>query len=124
MDVRILVVDDSRTTRRVVSAMVSSRWTVCGFAENGMTGVRKFSELKPDLVLLDLAMPDIDGLEAGRQMHAIDPSVPLILFTLLDTWGLEAPARNAGFTRVVSKSEGWKLIQAIEEIVSQMDDSS
>lgn len=124
MDVRILVVDDSKTTRRVVSAMVSSRWTVCGVAENGAVGVQKFRELKPDLVLLDLAMPDIDGLEVGRQMHAIDPSVPLILFTLLDTWGLEGPARNAGFSRVVSKSEGWKLIQSIEEIVSQMDTSA
>ena len=123
MDLRILVVDDSKTTRRVVSAMVSSRWTVCGFAENGTIGVKKFRELKPDLVLLDLAMPDIDGLEAGRQMHAIDPSVPLILFTLLDTWGLEAPARNAGISRVVSKAEGWRLIQAIEEIVAEMGNS-
>jgi YesN/AraC family two-component response regulator len=43
---------------------------VCGEAENGSSGVKKFRELKPDLVLLDLAMPDIDGIEAGRQMHA------------------------------------------------------
>jgi len=124
MHVRILIVDDSKTTRRVVSAMVGSRWSVCGFAENGTTGVKKFRELKPDLVLLDLAMPDIDGIEVGRQMHAIDPAVPLILFTLLDTWGLEAPARTAGISRVVSKAEGWKLIQSIEEIVSEMDNSS
>jgi Response regulator receiver domain len=87
VDIRILVVDDSKTTRRVLSALVSSRWTVCAEAENGNSGVQKFRELKPDLVLLDLAMPDIDGIEAGRRMHAIDPSVPLILFTLLDPGG-------------------------------------
>jgi two-component system chemotaxis response regulator CheY len=119
MQVRILIVDDSKTTRRVVSAIVSSHWTVCGQAENGRSGVKKFRELKPDLVLLDLAMPDIDGIEAGRQMHAIDPSVPLVLFTLLDPWGLESAARNAGICKVVSKTEGWKLIDSIEQIVSE-----
>jgi YesN/AraC family two-component response regulator len=64
---------------------------VCGEAENGRSGVRKFRELKPDLALLDLAMRDIDGLEAGRQMSAINPSVLLILFTLLNPWGLRVP---------------------------------
>jgi CheY-like chemotaxis protein len=119
MELRILVVDDSENTRRVLSALVSSRWTVCGEAENGTSGVKKFSELKPDLVLLDLAMPDIDGIEAARQMHAIDPSVPLILFTLLDTWGLQGAAQKAGISRIISKSEGWELMRSIEEVVSE-----
>jgi two-component system, chemotaxis family, chemotaxis protein CheY len=122
MDLRMLIVDDSKTTRRVVSALVSSRWTVCGQAEDGKSGVKKFRKLKPDLVLLDLAMPDIDGIEAGRQMHAIDPSVPLILFTLLDPWGLESAARKAGICRVVSKFEGWKLVESIEQIASEAED--
>src|ERR1700721_2370284 len=65
MQLRILVVDDSKTTRRVLSPLVWSRWTVCGEAENGASGVTKFRELKPDVVVLDLAMPDIDGIEAG-----------------------------------------------------------
>jgi two-component system chemotaxis response regulator CheY len=121
MDLRILVVDDSKVTRRVLSALVSSRWTVCGQAENGRSAVKRFRELKPDLVLLDLAMPDIDGIEAGRQMQAIDPSVPLILFTLLDPWGLEGAARNAGICKVVSKSEGWKLMESIEQIVCESE---
>jgi two-component system, chemotaxis family, chemotaxis protein CheY len=117
MSARILLVDDSKMTRRVLSAVVS-RWTVCGQAENGRSAVQKFRELKPDLVLLDLAMPDIDGIEAGRQMHAIDPSVPLILVTSLDPWGLESAARNAGICRVISKSEGCKLIETIEQVLS------
>ena len=90
MQVRVLIVDDSKATRRVLSAIVSSRWTVCGQAENGKSAVKMFRELRPDLVLLDLARPDIDGIEAGRQMHAIDPSVPLVLFTLLDHGDLKA----------------------------------
>src|ERR1700724_53606 len=121
MELRVLIVDDSMTTRRVLSAIVSSRWTVCGQAENGRSAVKKFHKLRPDLVLLDLAMPDIDVIEAGRQMHAIDPSVPLVLFTLLDPWGLESAARNAGICKVVSKLEGWKLIESIEQIVGESE---
>jgi DNA-binding NarL/FixJ family response regulator len=93
---------------------------VCGEAENGCSGVKRFCELKPDLVLLDLALPDIDGIEVGRQMHAIDPSVPLILFTLLDPWGLEGPARKAGINQIIRKSESWKLMDTIDE-VSQLE---
>ena len=123
MNVRILLIDDSKATRRVLSAIVNSRWTVCGLAENGELGVKRFRDLKPDLVLLDLAMPDIDGFEAARQMQSIDPSVPIIAFTLLDPWGLESAARKAGICRVVSKSEGWKLVESIEDIVSELQGS-
>jgi response regulator RpfG family c-di-GMP phosphodiesterase len=64
-DIRILIVDDSDTTRRILGNIVRSRdWTVCGEAEDGWSGVKKFQELRPDLVLLDLSMPDIDGLES------------------------------------------------------------
>jgi two-component system chemotaxis response regulator CheY len=119
MDLRVLVVDDSKTTRRVLSALVGSRWTVCGEAESGTVGVKKFRELKPDVVVLDLAMPDIDGIEAGRQMHAINPAVPIILFTLLDPWGLEGAASKAGISRIVSKTEGWELLKSIEEVVTE-----
>jgi len=123
MQPRVLIVDDSKTTRRVLSGLIGSRWAVCGEAENGRSGVKKFRELKPDLVLLDLAMPDIDGIEAARQMHAIDPSVPLILFTLLDPWGLESAAHEAGIGHIVSKSEGVQLMKTIEEVVSGMQTS-
>jgi CheY-like chemotaxis protein len=121
MDTRILVVDDSKATRRVLSALVNSRWTVCGEAESGTAGVKKFQELQPDLVVLDLAMPDIDGIEAARQMQALNPAVPLILFTLLDSWGLQSAARNAGIIRVVSKSEGWELMKSIEEVLAERE---
>jgi two-component system chemotaxis response regulator CheY len=124
MSLRILIVDDSKMTRRIISGLVASRWTVCGEAKDGRSGVTEFRKLKPDMVLLDLAMPNIDGLEAGRQMHAIDPTVPLILFTLMDPWGLQSAARAAGISRVVTKSEGWELIKAIEEIAAERAVSS
>ena len=123
MSLRIMVVDDSQATRRVVSALVGARWTVVGSAENGTAALKKFAELKPDLVLLDLGMPDIDGIEVGRQIHAMDASARMILFTLSDPWGLEAPARKAGFMGVISKSEPWKLLDSIKQLVDGVEGS-
>jgi CheY-like chemotaxis protein len=102
-----------RSTRRILGTIVRSRhWTVCGEAEDGGSGVKKFHELKPDLVLLDLAMPDMDGIEAARLMSRSDPTVPIILFTVLDLEGLETRARKAGICAVVSKAQGWNLLRA------------
>src|SRR4029077_12668531 len=82
---RILVVDDSEISRRITGTILRSRhWTVCGEAENGKDGVEKFQKLKPDIVLLDLSMPDMTGIEAAQQMSAANHTIPLILFTLLD----------------------------------------
>jgi YesN/AraC family two-component response regulator len=59
-------------TCRVVGTILRSRhWTICGQAENGRTGVEKFQKLKPDVVLLDLSMPDMTGIEAAQQMSAV-----------------------------------------------------
>src|SRR5260370_32468310 len=70
---RILIVDDSDTTRRILNTIVRSRhWSVCGEAESGWSGIKKFQELKPDVVLLDLAMPDINGIEVARMMSGLD----------------------------------------------------
>jgi CheY-like chemotaxis protein len=117
---RILIVDDSDVARRILATIVRSRhWTVCGEADDGWSGVKKFHELKPDLVLLDLAMPDMDGIEAARLMSGSDPTVPIILFTILDLEGLETRARDAGICTVVSKARGWNLLKSIETAVTQ-----
>jgi two-component system chemotaxis response regulator CheY len=117
---QILIVDDSDVTRRILSTIVRSRhWTVCGEAEDGWSAVKKFQELKPDLVLLDLAMPDINGIEVARMMSGLDPTVPIILFTVVDLEGLQDAARRAGIFAVVSKAQCWNLLQSIETAVAQ-----
>jgi CheY-like chemotaxis protein len=116
---RILIVDDSQTARRMLRAILWSRqWTVCE-AEDGRTGVRKFEELKPDAVVLDLAMPDMDGVETAKQMAAVNPEVPLILFTILEIQGLERPAQEAGISAVVPKNLAWSLIGNIENLIER-----
>jgi two-component system chemotaxis response regulator CheY len=117
---RILIVDDSETMRRIIGTILHSRhWTVCGEAEDGKDGVEKFQELKPDVVLLDLSMPDMTGIEAAQQMSAADPTVPLILFTILDIEGLGAAAHKAGIQAIIPKSEAWSLIGSIESVANR-----
>jgi DNA-binding NarL/FixJ family response regulator len=114
---RILIVDDSETVCRIIRTILRSRhWTVCGEAENGSSGVIQFQELKPDVVLLDLSMPDINGVEAAKEMSACDPSVPLTL--LLEIEGIEDEAREAGIRAIVPKNEAWNLIGSIESLVN------
>jgi two-component system chemotaxis response regulator CheY len=117
---RILIVDDSETIRRMLGTILRSRkWTVCGEADDGVSGVQKFDQLKPDVVLLDLSMPDINGIEAAKLMSAADPTVPLILFTIVEIEGIKDEARQAGILAIVPKNEAWNLIGSIEGLVNQ-----
>ncbi len=95
-------------------------WGVCGEAENGLAAVEKAAALKPDLVILDFRMPNLNGLEAGQIIHAADPNIPLLLFTLdnVDT-RLQDLARAAGFRGALAKSEGiFALPEAIRSFTS------
>jgi len=112
---RILTVDDCETTRRILRVIARSRdWTVCGEAESGRSGIREFQRVKPDVVLIDLAMPDINGIEAAKRMSVLNPSVPLILFTVLNAEGLQEAAQEAGISSIVSKAQAWDLIGTVE----------
>lgn len=120
MDLRILIVDDSEATRRLLRAIIGSReWSVCGEAENGLLGVEKYKALKPDLVIIDLALPDMNGIEVAKRMSSLDGTIPLVLFTILDLEELEGPARQAGICQVVSKAQVWDLIRTIDTAVTQ-----
>ena len=88
-------------------------------AETGQAGIAKFEELKPDLVLIDLAMPDMNGLEAARNMADRNLNIPLVLFTVLDLPALAEPARAAGIAEVVSKAQPWSLVTTIERVVAK-----
>jgi len=118
MELRILIVDDSLTMRRIIATIVGSHsgWTICGEAEDGLSGIEKFKELKPDLVLLDFGMPGINGIETAEWMFTADPDVPIILFTVWDLEGLERAAAEAGICAVVRKTKAWTLIDSIESV--------
>jgi CheY-like chemotaxis protein len=121
MDLRILVVEDSETTRRIIRAILETReWKICGEAKNGQAAIRQFRKLRPDVVILDLAMPGLNGIEVATRLSKIDPLVPLILFTIADVDQLHETASSAGIFAAVSKARAWDLISTIESAVARL----
>lgn len=102
----ILIVDDSPTIRKAVRKLFESNgWEVCGEAENGKDAVEIAQRVHPRLILLDLSMPVMNGLEAARVLSQVMPSVPLIMYSVNSGQFLEREAHAAGIAAVVSKSE-------------------
>jgi DNA-binding NarL/FixJ family response regulator len=82
---RILIVDDHAGVRLALTRVIESvdDFEVCGKAENGRVGVERALRLKPDLIILDLSMPVMDGLEAARELNELMPAVPILMYTSL-----------------------------------------
>ncbi len=116
---RILIADDNpqvRTALRLCIRLHES-WQVCGEAENGQDALELAKRLKPDVVLLDYAMPNMNGLEAARLISLSLPQSVLILFTMFASTQLSALAQEAGVREVISKDVGGinALVQAIQK---------
>jgi two-component system chemotaxis response regulator CheY len=116
MALRVLVVDDSEMVRRILRLLLGSRDWAVSEAESGRDGVAKFKKLEPDVVVLDLAMPDMTGIEAAKMMSCSDPTVPIVLFTILEIEGIERSATEAGIKAIVRKNNAWSLIPQIEKV--------
>jgi DNA-binding NarL/FixJ family response regulator len=102
---KILIADDSEPMRKLHRDMAaqSGRWRLCGEAVNGLQAVHLARALRPDLIVLDLAMPVMDGLRAAPEILKELPRVPIILYTLHEMPNLELEARKAGIREVVVK---------------------
>ena len=105
VSIRILIADDNSIIRRLLRALLQTRaeWKVCGEAENGQEAVSKTVELKPDLIILDLAMPVMNGLEAAREISKTMPGVPILMHTNHSSSEFELEAEKVGVRQVVSK---------------------
>ena len=121
MAARILIVDDNEVVRGVLTETLTTHdgWEVCAALENGEQAVMKAAELSPDLIILDLAMPVMDGLTATREIAKILPSVPVVIYTLHNAAWLQLEAQRAGARAVVSKPEVLKLIDVAEDLLRE-----
>jgi DNA-binding NarL/FixJ family response regulator len=101
----ILIVDDNLPIRKSIRRFLESEteFEVCGEAVDGLEAIEKARELNPDLIILDLSMPRMDGLRASRVLRPMLPHVPIILFTMHRDAISDAEAGKAGVSAVVSK---------------------
>lgn len=115
----ILVVDDSALIRRMIREMLERQvgWEVCGEAANGREGIEEAQRLKPDLVVLDLSMPVMNGLEAARELKRLLPSLPLVMFTNFTSLQLSKEVLSAGVSAVVSKDKIEGLVHSIQALL-------
>jgi DNA-binding NarL/FixJ family response regulator len=83
MSVRILVADDHGVVRRGVRALLESRrgWKVCAEAANGREAVERAKRLQPDVAILDIGMPDLNGVEATRQIRKVSPQTEILILS-------------------------------------------
>jgi DNA-binding NarL/FixJ family response regulator len=116
----ILIVDDNVTIRHLLRMTFAdiSGWKVCGEAENGREAIEKARELRPNLIVLDLSMPIMNGLEVAPLLRQILPEAPIILFTLHDNKTVEREAFAAGVSALVSKAASMKtLVDQAEDLL-------
>jgi DNA-binding NarL/FixJ family response regulator len=113
------VADDHEVVRRGVVAMLSAHpgWQVCGEAVDGRDAVEKTMKLNPDIVILDIGMPNLNGLEAARQIYRHNPRHRILILTITDTEQVVVEVLKAGATGYLLKSDaGRDLIAAVETL--------
>lgn len=122
MATRILIADDDSAIRGLVRRIVEehANWEVCGEAINGEEAVTKTRELAPDVVILDLAMPEKNGFQAAREIAKNSPRMPMMLLTVQDASPeLDKEARRAGFGVIISKYKGTEVVAGIELLLRE-----
>jgi DNA-binding NarL/FixJ family response regulator len=116
---RILVADDHELVRCGIRGLLRARrgWTVVGEAMNGREAVEKANRLKPDVAILDISMPDLDGLQATRRIRKAVPSTKVIVLTMHDSDQMVRRALDAGALGYVLKSDlATQLIKAVKDV--------
>jgi DNA-binding NarL/FixJ family response regulator len=116
---RILIADDQPLVRKAIRVLLESRagWKVCAEAADGREAVAKTKELSPDIVVMDLSMPHMNGLDATREIHSSCPQTQVLILTLYHFPELARAAQHAGAQGCVLKSDSNRfLIPAIASL--------
>jgi two-component system, NarL family, nitrate/nitrite response regulator NarL len=118
---RILIADDHADVRGALRALLERHpdWKVCAEAVDGLEGLQKAVELKPDLVVVDFLMPGMGGLEAARKISLATPGVPILLYTVCDfPPEFKVEARKLGVWNVINKNTPpEQLVSAVEALL-------
>jgi len=121
-EVRVLVADDHALVRRGLRDLLESGggggWSVCGEAASGAEAILKAKKLKPSVIVMDISMPEVNGLEATRQLRRELPNIPIVILTMHESYQTVREVLDAGAQGYVLKSDlDLNLIVAIETVV-------
>jgi DNA-binding NarL/FixJ family response regulator len=119
---RVLIADDHEVARRGIRALLESHenWEVCAEAKDGREAVELAASERPDLILLEIGMPNLNGLEAARQILTVSPDVPILILTMHDSDNVVREVLRAGARGFLLKSDaGRDLVAAVEALQVQ-----
>ena len=117
MRARLLIVDDHEVVRSGLRSLLCQNpdWCICGEAGNGAEAVELVGELKPDVVVLDLTMPEVNGIDAIERIRQVSPTTKIVVFTMHT---IPVTATQVGADAFVSKSSAQTdLARAIEQVL-------
>jgi DNA-binding NarL/FixJ family response regulator len=122
MSVTILIVDDHEVVREGVRTIINRarpQWEICGEASNGQEAIDTAIRLRPDIILLDITMPVLNGLDAATRISGLGLASQILIFTMHESGELARDARRVGARGYVTKSDaGQHLVRAIETLLS------
>ena len=115
----ILICDDAAFMRMMIKDILSKNgYNVAGEAENGARAVEKYAELKPDLVLMDITMPEMDGIQALKQIKASDPSACIIMCSAMGQQAMVIEAIQSGAKDFIVKPfQAERVLEAVKKVV-------
>jgi two-component system response regulator NreC len=119
---RVLIVDDHAFIRRGVQTILHRfpEWEFCGEAENGKEAIRMADELKPEVIIMDISMPGLNGIEATRAIRKTQPAMKIVLLTLHDSSELLRIAFRAGARGYLLKTDAEQdLVKALTVVVGE-----
>ena len=119
---RIVLADDHDIIRRGIRSLLdlSSEWDICAEASNGREAVEKVIECKADLVIMDVSMPVMNGIDAARQIRTVSPSTKVVIFTMHDSPQITTAARDAGAAACLTKTTlGDQLQRVVAQVLAE-----
>ena len=119
MATRVLVVDDAAFMRMMVKDILSKNgYEIVGEAENGMKALEKYQELKPDLVTMDITMPEMDGITAVKEIKKVDPGAKVVMCSAMGQQAMVIEAIQAGARDFIVKPfQADRVLEAIRTAV-------
>jgi DNA-binding NarL/FixJ family response regulator len=119
--VRILVVDDNPSVRNYLRALLEQRstWQVCAEARTGKEALQRVEKNRPDMILLDFQMPDLNGLDVARQISSLFPEIPILMVTIHLSKQLAEEARRVGIRGACAKTDVGSIVEAVDALLHQ-----